>query len=145
MGLAMTAEEREEFLADVHVGVLAVERPDGPPLAVPVWYDYRPGGDLWILTPEDSLKGRLLQAARRFSLCAQDETPPFYRYVSVEGPVIAIRAADEDDDSRPMAHRYLGPDIGDQYVESADEQSLKFCMRPERWWSVDYSKLAATT
>ena len=145
MGLAMTEDEREAFLAGVHVGVLAVERRDGPPLAVPVWYDYRPGGDLWILTPEDSVKGRLLQAAQRFSLCAQDETPPFYRYVSVEGPVVAIRAADEEEDSRPMAHRYLGPDIGDEYVESADEQSLKFCMRPERWWSVDYSKIAAST
>jgi nitroimidazol reductase NimA-like FMN-containing flavoprotein (pyridoxamine 5'-phosphate oxidase superfamily) len=141
MGLAMSVEEREQFLADVHVGVLAVERPDGPPLAVPVWYDYRPGDELWILTAEDSVKGQLLQQARRFSLCAQDETPPFYRYVSVEGPITAIRAADEDDDSRPMAHRYLGPDIGDQYVESADEQSLKFSMRPERWWSVDYSKV----
>jgi nitroimidazol reductase NimA-like FMN-containing flavoprotein (pyridoxamine 5'-phosphate oxidase superfamily) len=143
MGLAMTEDEREEFLAGVHVGVLAVERASGPPLAVPVWYDYRPGGELWVLTPEDSLKGRLLQKARRFSLCAQDETPPFYRYVSVEGPVVSIRAADEDDDSRPMAHRYLGPDIGDEYVESSGEQGLKFCMRPERWWSVDYSKLAS--
>lgn len=141
MGLTMSQDEREKFLADVHVGVLAVERADGPPLAVPVWYDYRPGGDLWLLTAEESLKGRLLQAAQRFSLCVQDETPPFYRYVSVEGPVTAVRAADEDDDSRPMAHRYLGPDVGDQYVESSEEQSLKFCMRPERWWSVDYSKL----
>jgi len=145
MGLAMSEEEREEFLAGVHVGVLAVERADGPPLAVPVWYDYRPGGELWILTAEDSLKGRLLQRAQRFSLCAQDETPPFYRYVSVEGPIVAIKAADEEEDNRPMAHRYLGPAIGDEYVESSDEQSLKFCMRPERWWSVDYSKLGAAT
>jgi nitroimidazol reductase NimA-like FMN-containing flavoprotein (pyridoxamine 5'-phosphate oxidase superfamily) len=143
MGLSMTEDEREEFLAGVHVGILAVERPSGPPLAVPVWYDYRPGGELWIITPEDSVKGRLLQAAGRFSLCAQDETPPFYRYVSVEGPVVSILAADEEDDARPLAHRYLGPDIGDQYVESADEQGLKFCMRPERWWSVDYSKVVA--
>ncbi len=141
MGLTMSTEEREQFLAGVHVGVLAVARTDGPPLAVPIWYDYQPGGDLWVLTAEESIKGRLLAQAQRFSLCAQDETPPFYRYVSVEGPIISIRAADEDDDSRPMAHRYLGPDIGDQYVESSEDQSLKFTMRPERWWSVDYSKL----
>lgn len=139
----MTEDERQAFLADVHVGVLAVERADGPPLAVPVWYDYRPGGDLWVLTTADSLKGRLLQRAQRFSLCAQDETPPFYRYVSVEGPVVAIDAADQEQDSRPMAHRYLGPDIGDQYVEGSGEQGLRFSMRPERWWSVDYSKLGA--
>ncbi len=139
----MSVEEREEFLADVHVGVISVERPDGPPLAVPIWYQYRPGGELWVLTPEDSVKGRLLQQAMRFSLCVQDETPPFYRYVSVEGPIVSIRAADDEEDSRPLAHRYFGPDLGDEYVESSDEQSLKFVMRPERWWSVDYSKLAA--
>lgn len=141
MSLTMSVEEREAFLADVHVGVLAVERRDGPPLAVPVWYDYRAGGELWVLTAEQTLKGRLLQAAQRFSLCVQDETPPYYRYVSVEGPITAIRAADEEDDSRPMAHRYLGPDIGDEYVESTEDQSLKFCMRPEQWWSADYSKV----
>ena len=141
MGLAMTVEEREEFLAGVHVAVLAVERADGPPLAVPVWYDYRPGGDLWLLTAEDSLKGRLLQQAGRASLCVQDETPPFYRYVSVEGPVTRVQAADDEDDSRPMAHRYLGPAIGDQYHESSDDQALKFTITPQRWWSVDYSKV----
>ena len=73
VGLSMTVEERERFLADVHVGVLSVERPDGPPLTVPIWYDYRPGGDLWVLTTADSHKGRLLQQAGRFSLCVQDE------------------------------------------------------------------------
>ncbi len=139
----MSVEEREEFLADVHVGVISVERPDGPPLTVPIWYQYRPGAELWVLTPEDSVKGRLLQQAMRFSLCVQDETPPFYRYVSVEGPIVSIRAADDEEDSRPLAHRYFGPDLGDEYVESSNEQSLKFVMRPERWWSVDYSKLAA--
>ncbi len=141
MGIAMTVDERERFLADLHVGVIAIEREDGPPLAVPIWYDYRPGGDLWVLTTADSVKGRLLQAARRFSLVAQVEEPPFYRYVSVEGPVVSIKAADVESDSRPMAHRYFGPDMGDTYVDSTEDQALKFTMRPERWWSVDYSKL----
>lgn len=138
----MTVEEREQFLADVHVGVIAIERADGPPLAVPVWYDYRPGGNLWVLTPAESHKGRLLSEANRFTLCAQDETPPFYRYVSVEGPVVQVAAADEEADSRPMAHRYFGEAMGDTYVESSEEQGLKFTMRPERWWTVDYSKLS---
>lgn len=141
MGIAMTVDERERFLADLHVGVIAIEREDGPPLAVPIWYDYRPGGDVWVLTTADSVKGRLLQAARRFSLVAQVEEPPFYRYVSVEGPVVSIKAADVESDSRPMAHRYFGPDMGDTYVDSTEDQALKFTMRPERWWSVDYSKL----
>lgn len=141
MGLAMNVDEREQFLADLHVGVIAVERSEGPPLAVPIWYDYRPGGDLWVLTTAESIKGRLLQAAGRFSLAVQNEEPPFYRYVSVEGPVVSVKAADVEEDSRPMAHRYFGPDMGDTYVESSEDQALKFTMRPERWWSVDYSKL----
>ena len=42
--LSMSQAEREEFLADVHVGVLAVESADGPPTVTPVWYLYDAGG-----------------------------------------------------------------------------------------------------
>ena len=45
----MSKDEREAFLADVHVGVLIVERADSAPLASPVWYRYRPGG-AWIFS-----------------------------------------------------------------------------------------------
>ena len=59
--LAMTQSEREQFLSELHVGVLGIERPDGPPLTVPVWYVYEPGGELWFLISPDSVKGRLLE------------------------------------------------------------------------------------
>jgi hypothetical protein len=42
-----------------------------------------------------------------------------------------------------MAHRYLGPELGDLYVEAtaADAATtVTFRMRPERWLSVDYTK-----
>jgi hypothetical protein len=69
----------------------------------------------------------------RFSLCAQTETPP-YKYVSVEGPVVAIEAADLERHRRPLAHRYLGLGVGDRYVESTrDAVYALFRMRPERW------------
>jgi nitroimidazol reductase NimA-like FMN-containing flavoprotein (pyridoxamine 5'-phosphate oxidase superfamily) len=143
MDLTMTESERQAFLAALHVGVISIERADGPPLTVPIWYQYEPGGDLWVLTGAGSLKGRLLEAARRFSLCAQTEEPPFYSYVSVEGPIVAVEPADLDADSRPMAHRYFGAELGDMYVDSrADEASMKWSMRPERWFSVDYAKLS---
>src|SRR4051794_20418654 len=90
MSLAMSEHEREEFLAGVHVGVISIERVDGPPLTVPIWYGYEPGGLVWIITSLDSVKARLLNAARRFSLCAQTEEPPFYKYVSVEGPIVDV-------------------------------------------------------
>ena len=44
----MTLDEREQFLADVHVGVVAVERPGRAPLAVPIWYGYEPGGEVLV-------------------------------------------------------------------------------------------------
>ena len=52
----MSNDEGEQFLADLHVGVIAVERPDRAPLAVPIWYHYEPGGELSILTSEGTLK-----------------------------------------------------------------------------------------
>jgi nitroimidazol reductase NimA-like FMN-containing flavoprotein (pyridoxamine 5'-phosphate oxidase superfamily) len=116
MGLAMTEQERQEFLAGLHVGVISIEPADGPPLTVPIWYGYEPGGLVRILTAEDSVKGRLLKAARRFSLCAQTEEPPFYKYVSVEGPIVDVSPADLEADRRPLAHRYFGPEMGDMYV-----------------------------
>src|SRR5918992_812014 len=43
MSLAMTVEERQAFLAQVHVAIVAVDGEDGRgPLAGPIWYDYRP-------------------------------------------------------------------------------------------------------
>ena len=143
MSLAVSEQERQEFLADLHVGVISIERADGPPLTVPIWYGYEPGGLVWIITGADSVKGRLLDAAKRFSLCAQTEEPPFYKYVSVEGPIVDVGPAELEADRRPLAHRYFGPELGDAYVAgTSEEDSLKFSMQPTRWWSVDYAKLS---
>lgn len=137
--LAMTQEERERFLADLHVGVLGIERPDGPPLVVPVWYSYEPGGELWFLIDEDSVKGRLVQKSMRFSLCVQNESLP-YKYVSVEGTA-TIAKADQELHTRPMARRYLGKVEGDKYTDRDDNSTtVRVSTRPERWFSVDYSK-----
>jgi len=140
MDMKMTTDEREAFLAGLHVGVMAVERNDGPPLAIPVWYDYEPGGEVVIVIGADSLKHTLVAAAGRFSLCAQDEALP-YKYVSVEGPVSSATDA-EVDDTRSMAHRYMGEELGDMYTEGTAGDSIRrIAMRPERWFTVDYAKM----
>ena len=56
--MAMSEHERQEFLAGVHVGVISIERADGPPLTVPIWYGYEPGGLVWIITGAETLKGK---------------------------------------------------------------------------------------
>ena len=141
MSLTMTKEEREAFLADVHVAVISIADGSRGPLTVPIWYSYEPGGEVRVITARKSRKGTLLERAGRFSLCAQTEAPP-YKYVTVEGPIVAIEAADLERDRRPLAHRYLGVAVGDRYIEStrADVGNVLVRMRPERWLTVDYAK-----
>jgi len=141
MSFAMSVEGREQFLAGLHVGVLSVAAGgDRAPLAVPVWYDYHPGGLVTVITGRSSRKGLAIAAAGRMSLCAQDENLP-YRYVSVEGPVV-IEELDLDE-RLAMARRYLGPDGGDRYVADnpdPDGENVMIRMTPEHWLSVDYGK-----
>ena len=89
MSTAMTKQERERFLADLHVGIVSVAEEGRGPLTVPIWYSYEPGGEVRVVIGGTSRKAQLLRTARRFSLCAQTEAPP-YKYVSVEGPIVAI-------------------------------------------------------
>jgi len=112
------------------------------PLAVPVWYGYEPGGELWFVTDRDSRKGKLLLLVDRVSLCAQTETPP-YKYVSIEGPIAAIERADLERHRRALAHRYLGRELGDRYIAGSaaeDEGSIVVRVKTERWLTVDYGK-----
>ena len=141
MSLAMTKRERERFLADLHVGIISIPEEGRGPLTVPIWYSYELGGELRVVTARTSRKAQLLQRAGRFSVCAQTETPP-YKYVSVEGPVVAIEPADLERDRRPLARRYLGTELGDRYIESTRDVvgNVLVRMRPERWLTVDYAK-----
>ena len=135
----MTRTEREKFLAELHVGVIALERPDRSPLAVPIWYGYEPGGEVVLWTDAGTLKERLIRAAGRFSITAQVEQPP-YRYVTAEGTVTAIDAASSEV-VRAIAVRYLGPEEGAAFAEqNLGPDSVVIRMRPERWLSTDYSK-----
>jgi hypothetical protein len=142
MWVAMSAAEREEFLAGVHVGVLsAATGTAGRTLAVPVWYSYQPGGLLTVLTGRRSRKAAAIRAAGRFSLCVQDDSPP-YRYVSVEGPVLREDKLDPAE-RLAMACRYLGSAGGNRYVTDNPDpgrENVAFRMHPEHWLSQDQGK-----
>jgi len=136
---AMGRAERERFLAEPHVGALSVARPDGPPLSVPVWYRYEPGGEVVVQTGPESLKFRLLDAARECSLLVQTETPP-YRYVSVAGPIVAIEPETSREDLDAMARRYFDGAALAGYLASLEGSRVATLrMRPQRWNSTDYS------
>jgi len=140
--LSMSRAQREEFLAATRVGVVSIAETGRGPLAVPVWYRYTPGGTLRFVTGANSRKAKLIEAAGRVGFCVQSESPP-YQYVSLEGPV-TIGAPDREADIRQVALRYLGEQMGEMYLaaSAADpEPVIVVELRPERWYSVDYSRL----
>lgn len=143
MSRTMTIQEGATFLAQAHVGVLGVTGEGGcGPLMAPIWYHYEPGGEVTILTERNSRKARLIRRAGRFSLCAQQDQPP-YKYVTVEGPVTGIRESVTMNERRTLARRYLGLEEGDLYVESTAAVTpdiIAIHMLPERWLAVDQGK-----
>ena len=143
MTCAMSRDEREQFLAQPHVGVLSViDR--GAPLTVPIWYGYRPGGPVTVITGRKSRKVQAIRAANRLSLCVQHDAWP-YQYVTASGPA-AITGPASHADQLAMAVRYLGQSGAKEYMASvtssgeADEQ-IVVEMAPRTWLSADYRKL----
>lgn len=136
MSLAMTPDEREAFLADVHIGVLGAARPDGPPSLTPIWYRYAEGV-VEMATMAASAKVALLRAAGRASLCVQrEEAPP--AYVTVEGDVTIgpLPPAVVED----IASRYLGAEGGRQFAETTEDDTL-LTLRIDSWRASDFGKL----
>jgi hypothetical protein len=137
--MALSVAEREQFLAEPHIGALSVaERPDRAPLTIPIWYQYTPGGELWVRTSPGSRKKKAIDAAERFSLMAQ-RTAPTVRYVSVEGPVTRTEP-DSPERAREMAARYLPEEKVDGYLEFERTQigaHVVVFLRPEHWLSLD--------
>jgi nitroimidazol reductase NimA-like FMN-containing flavoprotein (pyridoxamine 5'-phosphate oxidase superfamily) len=138
---SMSQAEREQFLAEVHVGVLSVDAgPGSGPLTIPVWYAYEPGGLVSVSTDRSTRKAVAVGAAGRFSLCAQDEQPP-YKYVTVEGPAVIEPASFYE--RRALARRYLGPADGDafMYAQPGDgTEAIMIRMTPEHWLAADFGK-----
>ncbi|MBK1787077.1 pyridoxamine 5'-phosphate oxidase family protein [Prauserella cavernicola] len=141
--MALSVEERQQFLAEPHVGALSVvERPDRAPLTVPIWYQYTPGGELWVRTPAASRKAHAIEAQGRFSLLVQ-RTTPTVRYVSVEGPVLRTTPS-TDEMAREVAVRYLPPDKVEGFLTFEREhlgEHVAIYLRPEHWLSSDLGSL----
>ena len=139
MSLVMTAPEREAFLDERRVGVIATARDGRAPLAVPVWYRHT-GGEVQVWIERDSVKYDVIRKAGRFTLVVQSERLP-YKYVSVEGPVIAADAPPTRAEAVAIAARYLAPADAEGYVDSAlGANSVLVRMRPQWWLSSDQAK-----
>ncbi|WP_030261853.1 pyridoxamine 5'-phosphate oxidase family protein [Streptomyces violens] len=137
--MPLTVEERDQLLAEPHVAVLAVDSGSGrAPLAVPIWYSYRPGGGFLVFTGRTSRKARRIEAAGRFSLVVQ-RTSPTYRYVMAEGPAKLVPVTVEDVEE--VAGRYVPPEGVAEYVRQAlsgdGDEMVAVLLTPEHWISAD--------
>jgi hypothetical protein len=106
-----------------------------------LWYMYEVGGHATVIIGRDSRKAKALARTGRASLCAQSETAP-YKYVTIEGPVVVEPSVDPVE-LRALAHRYLGREDGDRYIEDTEAEASGYVtarLRPERWFTTDYSK-----
>jgi hypothetical protein len=137
--MALSKEDREAFLAEPHIGALSVSAgADRGPLTVPIWYQYSPGGELWVLTGTASRKHRLIEAVGFFSLMVE-RLEPTTRYVSVDGAVSHIEPG-TDAQMEELSRRYLTGESADRYLEFAREnlgEHVAIYMKPQRWLSSD--------
>ena len=130
----MTDQQRDDFLLERRIGVLAMGRSASGPLLAPIWYRYSPGGTVDILMGGSTAKARRLRAEGRASMCVHDDGRP-YRYVTVEGPVTVTLLGEETHEAiREMSSRYLGRAAGQHYADNfstPDEVVVR--LTPERW------------
>jgi hypothetical protein len=136
---SLSVRDRESFLAEPHIAALSVSAGQGRgPLTLPMWYQYAPGGEAWVLTEAGSRKARLIERAGRFTLMVE-RVMPTVRYVSVEGPVTRT-VPGTDELLEEITARYLPPDMVPAYVEFAKTElgeQIAIYLRPERWLTAD--------
>lgn len=143
----LSEHERESFLAGNHVGVLSVSaRDERPPLTVPIWYAYQPGGHLTFFTNTEgrtARKTRLIRQAGVLSFCVQQEQPP-YRYVTIEGTVVGDDQPPSAEQVLEVVRRYLPEEMAQGFVEAelgrTDSRLVLFTIRPDRWLTADFSE-----
>lgn len=107
---------REFLLTGTRTGKLAVVRAGGQPHVTPIWFLLDEDGTLVFTTWSKSVKGRTLARAKAFTLCVDDQTPP-YSYVMLECQVRSID--DQDPGLREWATRiggrYMGAERAEEY------------------------------
>ena len=142
----MTERERQEFLAEPHIGVLSVAAGDDrPPHTTPVWYGYEPGGSITFFTGTQGRKSRkaeFIDTAGVLSLTVQrDEFP--YKYVTVEGSVVGSDSPPSAEQMLAIVGRYLPEEAAQGFVEEElghpGPGPVLFTVRPDRWLTFDFA------
>jgi PPOX class probable F420-dependent enzyme len=85
---------------------------------VPVWFVLDSDGEhdyVVFTTASDTVKGRVLRRDPRFSMCVDDENPP-YAYVTINGEATISEDLDEMLVwSTKLGGRYMGADLAEAF------------------------------
>ena len=142
----MTQQDWEAFLAEPRIGVLSVASDDGrPPLAVPVWHHYEPGGELTFFTGTQgrtARKTRLIEKAGVVSFTVQKAEPP-YKNATIEGKLVAIERPPTSEQMLAILRRYLPEEMAQGFADAElanpGPTLVLFRIKPERWLTADFS------
>jgi len=115
----VTAEERDAFLAESNVAVLATVDRRGRAHAAPIWYLYDDG--VFVMsTGRGSQKHRNVEANPEVTLVVDQRTIPYYA-VMARGPV-EIGPPLSNDDRLRIVRRYLNEEQTRRYMERMSGQ-----------------------
>jgi len=136
----MSEAEREEFLSEANVAILATVGPKGAH-AVPIWYLYEDGAFL-MSTGRGSQKHRDIERNPNVTLVVDRRTLPYYAVMArgrVEvGPGLDVATR------RRIAGRYLTEAQIEAYMARApDGESVSIRLRPRRF--IEYHGRAGRT
>ena len=124
-------EDREEFLKQANVAVLASVGPGGRAHAAPIWYLYEDGVFI-IGTGRGSQKHRNIEAHPEVALVVDRRTLPYYA-VMIQGTAEIEPPLSQETRLR-LAVRYLGEEMGRGYIASQpDIDAVSIRLRPRKF------------
>jgi PPOX class probable F420-dependent enzyme len=117
----LTPDDLGDLLELPLVAVLATYRRDGTVLLSPVWHEWHDNG-FNVVTGRGNVKAGHLRRDPRASIVVYDDGPP-YRGLELRARA-NLSIPDDRSIVRRIAERYLGPEAGEQYAESAGDDLL---------------------
>jgi Pyridoxamine 5'-phosphate oxidase len=120
-----------ELLASRIPARLAYTWPDGSPRVVSLWFHWT-GTEIVMCTFGPAPKLKALRSGARVALTIDTEAPPNH-VLSIRGTAQVSESTGVIDEYALSASHYLGPEIGNAYVQSlpADVPMARIAVRPE--------------
>jgi PPOX class probable F420-dependent enzyme len=123
-------DDREAFLRQANIAVLATADAQGRPHAAPVWYFYE-DGVFTISTDRNSRKHKNVSANPSIALTIDKRDLPYFAVIAQGRAELGPMLTPEE--RLRLAIRYLGEERGRRYVEhTKSEDSITILLRPEK-------------